>query len=307
MCGIDYEFNRDRKIIDRVGDGDVMWLLYSLFAAIAFGIRGSLYHWTSTLGLNRNLMLCGVFVSGAIINVIATLVTGEQWNTASLIGIQMGLFSFAASACMYQGFAVGKPSLIAILTALPPVVVVLVAYLLWNEKLHSMQLIAFIIIIVGILVIRYSNDLSLKNLQGAQWGILTMLFFAANDLSTKWSTMEGANKFPTLTNMFLTGALCFVLIWLLDSRRRGSVPSKLSNPKTIGIGLAVGTTNAVGMILNMYAFGLGITGLVSVIIAMNVVVILLYTRFIVKIPFTKLELIGMCLAFVGVLLIHLFK
>lgn len=284
-----------------------MWLLYALFAAIAFGLRGSLYHWTSTLGLNRNLMLCGVFVSGAIINMVAVLLTGAEWNTASLIGVQMGLFSFAASACMYQGFAVGKPSLIAILTALPPVVVVLVAYMLWNEKLHFMQLIAFIVLVCGILVIRYSNDLSWKNLQGAQWGILTMLFFAANDLSTKWSTMEGASKFPTLVNMFVTGALCFALLWLIDSRKQHAAQSKMSKRRTWGIGLAVGTTNALGMILNMYAFGLGITGLVSAIIAMNVIVILLYTRYVVKIPFTKLELTGMALAFIGVVLIHLFK
>lgn len=284
-----------------------MWLLYALFAAIAFGLRGSLYHWTSTLGLNRNLMLCGVFASGAIINVVAVLLTGAEWNTASLIGVQMGLFSFAASACMYQGFAVGKPSLIAILTALPPVVVVLAAYVLWDEKLHFMQLIAFIVLVCGILVIRYSNDLSWKNLQGAQWGILTMLFFAANDLSTKWSTMEGASKFPTLVNMFVTGALCFALLWLIDSRKQHAAPSKLSKRRTWGIGLAVGTTNALGMILNMYAFGLGITGLVSAIIAMNVIVILLYTRYVVKIPFTKLELTGMGLAFIGVVLIHLFK
>jgi len=284
-----------------------MWLLYALFAAIAFGVRGSLYHWTSTLGLNRNLMLCGVFVSGAIINLVATIATGEQWNTASLIGIQMGLFSFAASACMYQGFAVGKPSLIAILTALPPVVVVIFAYFVWQEKLHMMQFIAFIVLVCGILVIRYSNDLSLKNLQGAQWGILTMLFFAANDLSTKWSTMEGANKFPTLTNMFITGALCFVLLWFIDHRRKFKGVSKVSTGRTWGIGLLVGTTNAIGMILNMYAFGLGVTGLVSAILAINVVVILLYTRFIVKTPFTRLEVAGMCLAFAGVILIHLFK
>lgn len=284
-----------------------MWLLFALFAALAFGIRGSLYHWTSTLGLNRNLMLCGVFASGAIINGVAALWSGAEWNTASLIGIQMGLFSFAASACMYQGFAVGKASIIAILTALPPVVVVLVAYLIWGEKLHFMQFIAFIVLVCGILVIRYSNDLSWKNLQGAQWGLLTMLFFAGNDLTTKWSTMEGASMFPTLTTMFVTGALCFTLLWMIDSRRNKGTQSKIGKRRTWGIGLAVGTSNAIGMILSVQAFGMGVTGLVSAIIAMNVVVILLYTRFVVKVPFAKTELAGMGLAFVGVLMIHLFK
>ena len=284
-----------------------MWLLFALFSAIAFGVRGSLYHWTSNLGLNRNLMLCGVFASGAIINGVAAAVTGAEWNAATWIGLQMGLFSFLASTCMYQGFVVGKASLIAILTALPPVVVVLVAYLLWGEKLHAMQWVAFAILVGGILVIRYSNDLSLRNLQGAHWGILTMLFFAGNDLTTKWATMEGASMFPTLTTMFVTGASCFALIFLLNARKPAAKPAKHSNKRTFSIGLAVGISNSVGMILSMQAFGIGMTGLVSAIIAMNVVVILLYSRFIVKVPFTKLELGGMCLAFIGVLLIHLFK
>jgi len=284
-----------------------MWLLFALFSALAFGARGSLYHWTSNLGLNRNLMLCGVFASGAIINGVAAAVSGAEWNTATLIGLQMGLFSFAASTCMYQGFAVGKASLIAILTALPPVVVVLVAYVLWGEQLHAMQWVAFAILVGGILIIRYSNDLSWRNLQGAQWGILTMLFFASNDLSTKWATMEGASMFPTLTTMFVTGTICFALLFLVDARKTNTEAPKHSKKKTFSIGLAVGITNSLGMILSMQAFGLGMTGLVSAIIAMNVVVILLYTRFVVKVPFTKLELSGMCLAFIGVLLIHLFK
>ncbi|MFC6334571.1 EamA family transporter [Paenibacillus septentrionalis] len=284
-----------------------MWLLYALCAALAFGIRGSLYHWTSTLGLSRNIMLCGVFASGALINGIAAIITGAEWNTASLIGLQMGLFSFAASACMYQGFAVGKASLIAILSALPPVVVVLVAYMIWNEQLHAMQWLAFVVLVCGVLIIRYSNDLSWRNLQGAQWGILTMLFFAGNDLSTKWSTLEGASAFPTLTNMFVMGMTCFALLALLDERKTQQTVFVSSRKRTFGIGLAVGITNSVGMILMIKAFGLGMTGLVSAIVAMNVVVILLYTRFFAKVPFTRLELGGMGLAFVGVLLIHLFK
>ena len=293
-----------------------MWLMYALFAAFAFGLRGVLYHKTSTLQLDRNLMLCGVFASGVIINGVIILVTGAQWSASSMVGIQMGLFSFAASACMYKAFAVGKASIVAILSSLQSVVVVAVAYLLWDERLHAMQLLAFLVLIIGVVTIRYSSEISLSNMQGAQWALLTMLFFAGNDLSGKWSTMLQAERFPTMFMMFATGTVCFGVWWLIEQRGKAAqvaisaakkTVKRYSNRSTFGIGLAVGITNAVGMIFILQSFEIGKTGLVSAVIALNVVIILLYTRFIVKEPLTKFEVIGMILAICGILLIHLFK
>jgi drug/metabolite transporter (DMT)-like permease len=312
-----------------------MWLTYSVFAALCFGLRGILYHWTSQKPLNRNLLLCGTFTMGALINGICALVFSSNWTLAALIGIQMGLFSFGANASMFKGFAVGKASLVAILTALPSVVVVIVAFGLWGEKLHAMQLIAFVVIIGGVLLVRLSNDISLRNLQGAQWGLLAMLLFAANDLSGKWSTIMEADLFPTMFFMFVTGASCFGMWWLRDlqaerARRVLSLqsagivggevhvsqhtssanlshkPSAWSGKKTFLIGLAVGTTNAVGMMFIVTAFDLGKAGLVSAVTALNVLIVLLYTRFFVKEKFTKLEIIGISLAFAGILLMRLF-
>lgn len=249
---------------------------------------------------------------------------------AALIGVQMGLFSFGANASMFKGFAVGKASLVAILTALPSVVVVIVAFGLWQEKLHAMQLLAFVVIIGGVLLVRLSNDISLRNLQGAQWGLLAMLLFAANDLSGKWSTIMEADLFPTMFFMFVTGASCFGIWWLRDvQRERGkralqgagggtarvaqhaasvspSASPNWGSKRTYIVGLAVGITNAVGMMLIVTAFELGKAGLVSAVTALNVLIVLLYTRFIVKERFTTLEITGISLAFAGILLMRLF-
>ena len=48
-----------------------MWLLFAGFSAIAFGLRGILYHWTSQKPINRNLMLLGVFSTGVILSLAA--------------------------------------------------------------------------------------------------------------------------------------------------------------------------------------------------------------------------------------------
>ncbi|MCM3626522.1 EamA family transporter [Paenibacillus glycanilyticus] len=300
-----------------------MWIIFSVLAALCFGLRGILYHYTSQLPLSRTVLLCGVFSMGAVICGVTAVVSGQPWTVSALVGIQMGVFSFVANASMFKGFAVGKASLVAILTALPAVLVVMGAYILWGEALKYTQLAAFVVIVMGILLVRYSNDLSLKNLQGAQWGLLSLVMFACNDLSGSWSTKLEAPLFPTLFFMFTSGTACYGIWWLKDrlaSSRHGlaaatagvsataevSVSAKTwSERRTFLTGMLVGTTNAVGMMMIVTAFDLGKAGLVSAVTALNVLIVLLYTRFVVKERFTRLEVTGMTCAFAGILFLRL--
>lgn len=68
--------------------------------------------------------------------------------------------------------------------------------------------------------------------------------------------------------------------------------------------MAVGLTNVSGMILILHAFSLGVTGLVSAVVATNVLLILLYARFFLKEKFRALELTGMAFALTGVILLR---
>lgn len=300
-----------------------MWIIFSVLAALCFGLRGILYHYTSQLPLSRTVLLCGVFSMGAVICGVAAVLSGQPWTASALVGIQMGVFSFVANASMFKGFAVGKASLVAILTALPAVLVVMGAYVLWGEALKYTQLAAFVVIVMGILLVRYSNDLSLKNLQGAQWGLLSLVMFACNDLSGSWSTKLEAPLFPTLFFMFASGSICYGVWWLKDrlsSKRfvlaaatadvsaaaEGAATAKTwSERRTFLTGMLVGTTNAAGMMMIVTAFDLGKAGLVSAVTALNVLIVLLYTRFVVKERFTRLEVTGMACAFGGILFLRL--
>ncbi|WP_201002318.1 EamA family transporter [Paenibacillus glycanilyticus] len=305
-----------------------MWILFAGLAALCFGLRGILYHYTSQLPLSRTVLLCGAFSMGAVICGITAVWSGQPWPTTALVGIQMGVFSFVANASMFKGFAVGKASLVAIITALPAVLVVIGAYLMWGEALKYTQLAAFVVIVAGILLVRYSNDLSLKNLQGAQWGLLSLVMFACNDLSGSWSTKLEAPLFPTLFFMFASGSICYGIWWLKDrlaARRYGLAaageapeatvaaaaedgrnPGKTwSERRTYLTGMLVGTTNAVGMMMIVTAFDHGKAGLVSAVTALNVLIVLLYTRFVVKESFTRLEITGMACAFGGILFLRL--
>jgi drug/metabolite transporter (DMT)-like permease len=287
-----------------------MWLLFSVLAALCFGLRGILYHWSSQQSLNRNVLLCGTFAMGAVVSIACAFIWQSEWGISALIGIQMGLFSFGANASMFKGFAVGKASLVAILTGLPSVVVVLIAFVLWGERLNLLQLFAFVVIVIGILFVRYSNDITLKNLQGAGWGAIALLLFAGNDLTSKWTTMVHASLFPTLFFMFATGTACFAIWWWKD--KKTSSPQQSANRlstwserKTFFFGMIVGITNVLGMILIIHGFANGITGLVSAVVALNVLIVLLYTRFILKDKFSKMEQSGLAIAMVGMLMMKL--
>lgn len=260
-----------------------MWLLFASAAALFFGIRGIFYHWASQKRLERNLLLMGVFSSGFAGSLILALAGGDDWTLPALIGILMGLFSYIANACLFKGFAVGNPSVIALLSGLPAVVVVTLAYLLWNETLTPIQWTAFALILGGLLTVRYSKDIRQGGLRGLGWGLLVLFFFGFNDVASKWSTRMEADLLPTLAFMYGTGAACFGIGWLRGRKRAAPEPSGSDAVWTAGriysSGMLIGMTNLGGMFLLMNAFRTGVTGLVSAVAAMNIVIILLYTHF----------------------------
>jgi len=317
-----------------------MWLFYSLLAAFSFGIRGILYQWTSRKPADQNLMLFGVFFMGAVGSLLFAFVYGQQWTPAAWAGCLMGVWSFVGNAAMYRGYAVGKASLVAVLTALPPVVVALLAFALWGETLTPWQTIAFFVIVTGVVLIRYASDLSLGDLKGLHWGMLALFAFGFNDITSKQSMRWEADIYPVMFLMFATGSLLFGLIWYRQRRRpvdelprpasangsaneaaaapaaaetvTGRHPSSAEGgPKpwrplpTFAWGMAVGLTNLSGMAFILQGFANGVTGLVSAVTALNVLMILLYARVFLKEKFNTRELAGIVCSAAGVMILHL--
>lgn len=305
-----------------------MWLLLAASAAGCFGLRGILYQWTSRQPADRNVLLFGVYVCGAVVALGLNLFWGQPWTAGAAVGIAMGLFSFISNSAMHKGFAVGKASLVALLVGLPPLIVVLAALVLWDEHLSVGQTLCFVVILGAGLLVKSAGGLSLRNMEGAQWGLLAMVTFAFTDLSSKQAALSGGETLPTLVLMYVTGGLLFAVSAGMNRKRqqaltgRGGADAALARQetaaaaeekqtarwslgKTVGIGMAVGVTNISGMILMMPAMKMGITGLVSAIIALNALIIMLYAWIILRERVKPLELAGMILAFAGVLALRL--
>jgi len=301
-----------------------MWLWFALAAAVVFGIRGILYHWSAQQPIDRNLVLLGTFTFGTLVCLILALAFHQSWTGGSLYGLLMGLFTFGANLSVYKAFADGKSSLPAVFTALAPVPVLLYAFLVWGETLNLRQWIAFVVIVTGVVMLRYSGRQSLQRLQGIKWGLSAMFFYAACDLANKQASLAGGEPFATLTYMFLFAAVAFGSWWWIGRNRRrrpdadehGDARSeaaaaaepgrKWSDTKTFLWGTVIGLVNTVGVLLLFEAFKLGVTGLVTAVISTNVIVILLYARFVVKESFRRTEMGGFALGLCGVAVLYLF-
>ncbi|KMY51394.1 EamA family transporter [Peribacillus loiseleuriae] len=301
-----------------------MWFFFAGAAAICFGIRGILYQWTSQRPIDRNLLLLGVYISGTLIALISNVIAKQPWSNGAWYGVLMGLFSYIANASMYRGYAVGKASIIALFSGLPPLVVVIVAYILWGEVLSTWQLTAFFIVLLGLILIKYSQDLKLNQLKGIQWGILTMLIFGFSDVSIKQSTIAGAATLPALIIMYVTGTVLFGITWAISYAKSKSTvqekdqyeeaPNKTTQQnniphwtlkRTLGWGMFVGITNIAGMMFLFPAFREGITGIVSAISAMSVALVILYAHFYLKENMSKREITGLIVTVVGILVLRL--
>ncbi len=290
-----------------------MWVVFASLAAVFFGVRGILYHKASQKKLDYNLFLFGVYFTGALVSIGCAIALRQTWTAAVLLGIWIGFLSFTGNGAMYKGFAVGKASMVALLTGLPALVSASGAYLLWGEKLNNWQLAAFVVIITGILLIRFSGEMLSGNLKGIQWGLIALLFFGLNDISSKYALLIHASIFPLLFLTFGTGSALFCLLWLKNKRRAASFyppvqperPTEISAAVTFAGGMAVGVTNIGGMICMLLALSTGLTGLVTAISSANVLIIVLYAKLFLGERFNRREWAGVALTFSGLLILHL--
>lgn len=310
-----------------------MWFMFAIAASACFGIRGILYQWTSQRPADRNLLFVGVYLSGIIVSLLLNWQAKQPWNDGIELGILMGMFSFAANASLYRGYEVGRASVVAFFSALSPLVVVLAAYLLWSEAPGVLQGVGFAIVVLALVIVRYGQDFRSGQLRGWSWGTLAMLLYSFTDLSSKQSVLVGASMLPVLTMMFVTGTVLFLGMYVADQVRKSrgkketvndtasnlenqqpasaaatpdlAAPAAWTMRRTLLWGMTVGLTNIAGMVLMLNALQEGVTGIVSAITAMSVIVVILYARFYLKETMSRREALGILLAFAGIVVLRL--
>jgi drug/metabolite transporter (DMT)-like permease len=291
----------------------MLWIVFSVTAAVFFGLRAILYQRATRFPLNPNMVLLGVYVAGVVWSLILLAIEQPAWSSGAWIGVAMGVFSFTANVAMLRGFAVGKASLIALLAGLPPVVVVLVALVAWDERLTWVQWGAFGLIVLGIAVIRFTKEMRKGGLRGAWWGVLTLVTFGFHDLTGKLVTREAVPRLWALLVLFATASLLVLALEAARRTRTRALPALAALPapwplaRTLAFGMLAGTLHFFGTFLLMHAFKTGITGLVSALVSLNVVLVIAYAGIVLRERFTRNTWLGMALALIGVIVLSAFQ
>ncbi|MNW45382.1 EamA-like transporter family protein [compost metagenome] len=101
-----------------------------------------------------------------------------------------------ANTFLYKGYAIGRASVMAFFSGLTPVLVALLAALLWEETLTLTQLAGFCIIVLSLIVIRLGSRLHTGTYQGWQFGLVAIILYSFTDLLLKQALLYGVSILP---------------------------------------------------------------------------------------------------------------
>lgn len=131
------------------------WLIFSLLALLLWGLWGFFPKLASNYISSKSFLIYDIIGTVAI-GVIVLFVTGFKLETHNL-GITYGILAGIAGTLglLFFLFAIskGKVSIIAPLTALYPVVTILLAFLILKEPITLKQGIGIVLALVSILLL----------------------------------------------------------------------------------------------------------------------------------------------------------
>jgi len=229
------------------------WLLWSLFAVACWGLWAvtpkligtaltagqsqtlstvGLFPVMVALGLSRKLTACGIRRRGIVVAFCAGMLAGAA-NTAYYHALQLG----------------GKAATLVSLTALYPIVTVLLAMIFLKERLNRVQLVG---ILLSLAAIWLFNIASVQGIGGAlsgwiAWAIIPIVLWGVAGLLQKISTNHVSGELSTL--WFLAAFVpTGIVMWFLQP---------LSGPVTVRtwlLVLALGLFFGLGNLAILLAF-----------------------------------------------------
>jgi uncharacterized membrane protein len=233
------------------------WLFWTLLTLISWGLWAVLSKLVGG-GLSE-IHLQAISTLGLLPIVAALLFTKDSSTGGDLrrgipLALGAGLFSSVGNIAFYEALSHGKAATIVPLTALSPVVTILLSFLLLHERFNRVQFVGICLSIVAVFLY-YSAEPASAESSGpvarwlpmalvaiALWGITAfMQKMSTNHLSAPSSALWFlAAFFP------VAGAILFY----------DSLPGDISS-RTWGIGAALGFTLALGNLTILLAFASG--------------------------------------------------
>ena len=212
------------------------YLLFPILAGIMFGSSGIFVRTLTQNGIDQTTLLFLRFSIAIIPILIAILLTDKELLRTDLSDIPLFLACsvciIGLNLCYNESMNTVPLSLAAVLLSLAPIYVLIIAYIIFREKITSKKIICMILALAGCLLMTgvLEENISSAPLFGILSGIGAGLFWAFYLMASKKSIEKGKH---TYTILFYS--VIFITIALIPFTDFGQISSFISiNPtKTI--------------------------------------------------------------------------
>lgn len=189
-----------------------------------------------------------------------------------------GLFFVSGLTSMFYGFLYGDTTRIAtIVGGSQPIYTFLIAFVVLSERLNNVQIFAFLVLIIGLILISYQPGAKVSQ-QGLKFGLLAGLFFATSYVMQKLLF----NHTDIINGIFwarISSLICAVLVlvykpWRTDILTTSKEPGSGKNQLLV---LGVQFVGAIGFILLNLAISLGSVTIVNAMQGIQYAIIFIAT------------------------------
>lgn len=197
---------------------------------------------------------------------------GYQFFIEVVSGFTFGLGVYF----MYSGLKAGETSrVIPIIGGVQPLIVLPLAWLWLGETVSLKFLVAFVLIIVGTVLISYGGGKIEK--KAYWWSVLSAIFFAISIVTLK-DTFNSQASFVTPFVLSRLGCILFGFLLLLWPKNRRDIARELKTPNAQSGGLFIASQISGGLaslLLNLaFAISVGVTALINALQGLQYVFLL---------------------------------
>jgi drug/metabolite transporter (DMT)-like permease len=248
-----------------------MWLVFAVFAAILWGLWGvvsKINSESSSPFMNHIL-----FTLGMVITVPFVIKNTKKvaFNTKGFLwGMVSGVFAVAGNLAIYFAFEQGAKAAVAIpVTGLYPLVTIILALFMFNEKVNWVQLVGVIIAIPAIMMLSGETAIFsdttffLKNINYSGWFVRCLVALCCWGIFSALQK-QASNFIPAnwCYISFITASLVVSVFFIGNN----FLDNSLTN-KALALGILAGVLNGLGVLFSFSAYRAnGKAGTVTVII-----------------------------------------
>jgi drug/metabolite transporter (DMT)-like permease len=279
------------------------WVLWTLLTLLSWGIWAVLF---SRIGDRLSEAHSQVISTLGILPILAVLAltkdrTPEPNRRLGIpLAIGAGIFSCLGNIACYQALSHAKAAIVVPLTAMSPVVTILLAIPLLRERVHAIQWLGIIVSLVAILLFNVQPDTAELSGAASPWLLLALaavVFWGITGLMQKMSTNYVSAR--TSGIWFLAAFIPFAAAILIGN----PLPPDIST-RTWILAIVLGFTLALGNLTILLAFASGgkasiispLAGLYSVV-SIPIAILIFGERI------TGREALGIALALTAVVLL----